>query len=83
MINNIANLTPLTRETNNRFISNKNPSVYIRDFRKEVWESLFQDYLKTHLITEEMIKMLEADDFDWFIQARTKLIYEKIKELTN
>ncbi len=82
IINNIANLTPLTKETNNKFINNKNPSVYIADFRKEIWDEKFNEYLKTHLISEEMVEMLENDDFDNFIKARTKLILEKINELT-
>lgn len=83
IINNIANLTPLTKETNNKFINNKNPSVYIKDFRNEIWDEKFNEYLKTHLISEEMVQMLENDDFDWFIKARTKLIYEKIMKLCN
>lgn len=83
IINNIANLTPLTKETNNKFINNKNPSTYIKDFRKEIWDEKFKEYLKTHLISDEMIEMLESDNFDWFIKARTKLIVEKIKEFTN
>lgn len=82
VINNIANLTPLTKETNNKFINNKNPSVYIKDFRKEIWDEKFNEYLKTHLISEEMVEMLENDDFDWFIKARTKLILNKIDELS-
>lgn len=82
IINNIANLTPLTKETNNKFINNKNPSVYIKDFRKEIWDEKFNEYLKTHLISEEMIEMLENDDFDRFIEARTKLILNKINDLT-
>lgn len=83
LINNIANLTPLTKETNNKFINNKNPSVYIKDFRKEIWDEKFNEYLKTHLISEDMVEMLENDDFDWFIKARTLLILDKINELTN
>lgn len=83
IINNIANLTPLTKETNNKFINNKNPSVYIKDFRNEIWDEKFNEYLKTHLISEEMLEMLENNDFDSFIKARTRLILEKIKNLTN
>ncbi len=83
IINNIANLTPLTKETNNKFINNKNPSIYIKDFREELWDNTFNEYLKTHLISEEMVWMLEIDDFDSFIKARTILILEKIKELSN
>ena len=83
IINNIANLTPLTKETNNKFINNKNPSIYIKDFRKEIWSEKFNEYLKTHLISEEMVEMLENDNFDWFIESRTKLILNKIYELCN
>jgi len=82
IINNIANLTPLTKETNNKFINNKNPSVYIKNFRKEIWDEKFNEYLKTHLISEEMVEMLENDDFDSFINARTIMILDKINELT-
>ena len=82
LLNNIANLTPLTKETNNKFINNKNPSIYIKDFRKEIWNEKFNEYLKTHLISEEMVEMLENDNFDWFIEARTKLILNKINNLT-
>lgn len=82
IINNIANLTPLTKETNNKFINNKNPSVYIKDFRNEIWDEKFNEYLKTHLISEEMVEMLENDDFDNFIKARTKLILARINELS-
>lgn len=83
ILNNIANLTPLTKETNNKFINNKNPSVYIKDFRKEIWDEKFNEYLKTHLISGKMVEMLENDDFDWFIKERTKLIIDKIIEITN
>lgn len=82
IINNIANLTPLTNETNNKFINNKNPSIYIKNFRKEIWNKKFNTYLKTHFISSEMVSMLENNNFDWFIKARTKLILEKIYELT-
>jgi len=30
-----------------------------------------------------MLKMLEEDDFDSFIKSRTKLILEKIRELSD
>lgn len=82
ILNNIANLTPLTKETNNKFINNKNPSQYIKDFKTQMWEEEFYSYLETHLISKEMCIMLENNDFDWFIQERTKLILWKIKDLT-
>ncbi len=83
MLNNITNLTPLTKDTNNKFINNKSPSLYIKNFREQIWSEKFSEYLKTHFISEEMIDILERDDFDWFIKERTKLIIEKIQELAD
>jgi hypothetical protein len=86
IINNIANIVLITKETNNKRISNKNPSIYIKEFlqakQDEGKEEEFYDYLATHFISKEMVEFLLKDDFESFIVSRTKLIYDYIKELT-
>lgn len=87
IINNIGNIALITKETNSKKISNKNPSIYIKEIledkrNSEHQEIEFYEYLKTHFITKEMVDYLLNDDFENFIIKRTKLIYLYIKELT-
>lgn len=85
LINNIANLAPLTKSTNSTLIKNKNPSEYIKKFESE-YKNLekyneFLNIMKSQFITEDMIEMLKGDDFYSFIEKRTQLIKNKIDEL--
>ena len=86
IINNIANITLITKETNTKRISNKNPSVYISEFLEEKrdlkQEDLFYEYLETHFINKVMVGYLLDNDFESFIISRTKLIYEYMNSLT-
>jgi len=87
IINNIANIVLITQETNNKRISNKNPSIYFKEFlelkEKEKTTEEFYKYLETHFISEDMVKFLLEDKFEDFIVARTKLIYDYIIDLTS
>ncbi len=87
IINNIANIALLTKETNNKRISNKNPSIYIKEFltskQKDGTEEEFYTYMETHFISKDMVNDLLNDDFENFIVKRTELIYNYIiNELT-
>lgn len=86
IINNIANISLITKETNNSRISNKNPSIYIKEFEDEYYRKgnieEFYKIMENHFISREMLKFLKEDKFEDFIVARTKLIYEQIKKLT-
>lgn len=85
LINNIANISLITKETNNNRIKNKDPKEYILDFEKEYKkEGLYEDFIKimnSQFITEKMIDMLKENRFEDFINARSNLIKEKINEL--
>ena len=81
IINNIANLSLITKETNNNRINNKNPSVYIQEFESSNIESFYQN-MKSQFITSDMIESLKRDNFEEFIIARTKLIHTYIMNLT-
>ncbi len=87
IINNIANLSLITKQTNNIYIGNKNPSVYIKefedDFRKRGEIKEFYEHMESQFITIDMMKDLKEDKFEEFIFARTTLIYEYILELTS
>lgn len=84
IINNIGNIVLITKETNNKRISNKNPSVYIKELIELKKENLSElhTYLDTHFISKEMITYLLEDDFENFIIERTKLIHDYIHEIT-
>jgi hypothetical protein len=87
IINNIANIALITKETNNKRISNKNPSMYIKeileDMRNSGKEIEFYNYMETHFISRDMVEMLLKDAFEDFILERTKLIYEYMLEKTS
>ena len=82
LINNIANISLITKETNNNLIKNKDPKDYILDFEKEYKkEGLYEEFLTimdSQFITEKMVDMLKENSFEEFIMARAKLIKEKI-----
>ena len=85
IINNIANIALITKETNNSRIGSKNPSEYITAFQNEYKaagkEKDFLDIMASQFIDQSMIEMLKNDDFDGFIFSRTQLIIAKINEL--
>lgn len=87
IINNIANIVLITKETNNKRINNKNPSIYIKEFlevkSKENKKDEFYSYLETHFISRQMVDLLLNDNFEAFIVERTKLIYNYICNLTS
>jgi len=78
ILNNIANIMLITKETNNKKIGNKNPKIYIKEFRENNKEDDFYKWLETHFISKDMVDDLLRDDFEEFIIKRTKLIYEYI-----
>lgn len=85
LLNNIANIALLTNETNNS-IKNRNPSDYIKELRNKYLAigttNDFIEIMKSQLISEEMIGLLEKDDFETFLTKRTELILGKINELS-
>ena len=87
IINNIANISLITKETNNKRIKNKPPSEYINTFQKEYKQANkdneFIEIMESQFISKEMIELLKKDDFDNFIIARTKILYKHIEELCN
>ncbi|EAJ0342249.1 DUF1524 domain-containing protein [Campylobacter lari] len=85
IINNIANIALITKESNNK-INNKNPSTYIKELlNKKIQdnqqEQFFKD-LETHFITKDMVEYLCNDDFENFIISQTALIYDYMKNIT-
>jgi len=85
IINNIANIALLTKETNNKRIKNTLPSVYIADFEEEYKKNGksadFLQIMASQFITPSMIEMLKQDDFEGFMVARTKEVYSQIEYL--
>ena len=85
IINNIANIALITKETNNKRLNDKNPSVYMKELLDEKTQNgqqeQFYEYLETHFISKDMVDDLLQDDFENFIIKRTALIYGHMKNL--
>jgi hypothetical protein len=85
IINNIANIALITKETNNNRIGSELPSVYITNFEKEYKDlneyGEFIKIMESQFISPAMIELLKNDDFDGFIVERTKLLHQHIEEL--
>jgi len=85
IINNIANIALLTKETNNNRIKAKNPSVYFieieNEYKKENKADVFEKILESQFITPEMLCLLRKDDFEGFLFLRTKELMKQINTL--
>ena len=85
IINNIANIALLTKETNNKRIRAKHPSVYITEFEQAYKDAGkhddFLQIMKSQFITPKMIELLKNDSFEDFIFARTQELYKQIEHL--
>lgn len=85
IINNIANIALLTKETNNKHIKAKNPSIYITSFEQEYQNQgkidEFYLILESQFINKEMIDKLKVDDFEGFMYLRTQELVKQINTL--
>jgi hypothetical protein len=85
IINNIANIALLTKETNNNRIKAKNPSEYIKMFEQEYQQhgkiDEFYSIMESQFISKEMIEKLKLDDFEAFMYLRTQELLKQINML--
>ncbi len=70
--NLISNITLIDGYSNKHRIGKKSPSTYIGTFSKE--NSSIDDSLKSHLILDASGYGIETDDYDLFIERRSKAI---------
>lgn len=85
IINNVANIALLTKETNNNRIKAKTPREYITLFENEYQQqgklNEFYSIMGSQLITKDMIVKLKEDDFDGFMYLRTQELLKQINML--
>lgn len=85
IINNIANIALLTKETNNKRIRAKQPSIYIAEFEKAYIDAGkhndFIQIMESQFISPDMIELLKKDAFEEFVFQRTQKMYEQIELL--
>lgn len=74
--NSLMNITFVSDHLNKRKIGAKAPSQYISDFQDE--NSQISRSLQTHFIGLEGFG-IESNDYETFLQARAKLIYQELK----
>jgi hypothetical protein len=82
LIDNIANIALITRETNNNRIKKKDPSVYIKGFEQEYIdkgkENEFKCIMESQFINTKALKALKEDDFETFLFERTKALMNQV-----
>jgi hypothetical protein len=85
IVNNIANIALITRETNNNRIKKKDPSKYIAEFENEYSTAgktaEFKAIMHSQFINDSALAALKNDDFETFIFERTKELLNQIKTL--
>lgn len=74
--NSLVNITFVSDHLNKRKIGAKAPSQYIADFQDE--NSQISRSLQTHFIGLEGFG-IESNDYETFLQARAKLIFQELK----
>ncbi|MBD3611367.1 MAG: putative DNA binding domain-containing protein, partial [Hydrogenovibrio crunogenus] len=74
--NSVINITFVSDHLNKRKIGAKAPSQYMADFQDE--NSQVNKALQSHLIDLDGFG-IESNDYDTFLQARAKLIYEELR----
>jgi len=74
--NSVINITFVSDHLNKRKIGAKSPSTYIGEFKDE--NALINTALNSHLIDLDGFG-IESDDYEVFLQARSKQIYNEIK----
>jgi len=85
VINNIANIALLTKETNGSRIRAKSPSDYILQFENDYKTAnklnQFYEIMESQFISKQMIEMLKQNDFEGFLKARSLELKKQIDEL--
>jgi hypothetical protein len=77
----VLNRTLIDRKTNIR-ISNRAPSVYLREIRDALGPDKFQVLLESHHLPGGIDSPLWRDDFDAYLDWRQKEIWKEIQEVT-
>ncbi|HPT71058.1 MAG TPA: DUF262 domain-containing protein [Candidatus Cloacimonadota bacterium] len=84
ILNNIANIAFLTKDTNGK-ISNSNPSEYLRDLENDYQmhgnTDEFENIMDSQFINAEAREALRNDDFEKFMFHRTRAILDQIESL--
>lgn len=82
-IDSILNRTLIFEKTN-RYISNKDPSSYLKEIMNDqkIDEEEMKQRLSTHMISSKAFECMRKDDFYEFIKAREETIREEFMKLT-
>lgn len=84
-INTILNRTPLTSDTNRKFIRNRLPNEYLPELIENNTQEKVADILRSHFISEAALKVLlredfSVDDFEEFQQLRMQSIFDAMEK---
>jgi hypothetical protein len=80
-INCLANIIMLT-SASNKIISNRAPSDYLKDVEAAAGANLI-NWLNKNLISKEAYEAARTDDYESFLDLRSKLIHEELLKKAN
>lgn len=76
--NSILNRTLISRDTNQRVIGAKNPSVYLTEIEHEMGKESARSILATHFIGDAAIQAMRDDDYRQFLVERERTLRAEI-----
>lgn len=80
-VNSLANIILLT-SASNKYISDRAPSDYLQDVQRASGVNL-SEWLKSNLISDEAYNAALNDDFDLFLEIRSKDIHREVLDKTD
>ena len=76
--NSILNRTLISRDTNQRIIGSKKPSVYLAEIERELGNETARSILATHFIGDAAIQAMRDDDYSQFLAERERTLRAEI-----
>lgn len=75
----LVNITFISAPLNQKKIRAKTPSIYINEFKDESGDTKINEALNSHLISLDSFG-IESDDYNIFLEARAKRIYDELNQ---
>lgn len=72
----------MLNSSDNKQISSSSPSLYFREMRKLFSEGELRDILNTNYISKEAFEAGLNEDYEKFLEERSKTLSEQVKKLT-
>jgi hypothetical protein len=65
----------------NKKISDKPPSEYVKQYRAELGEEQFNEVMASNLVPSDAVQLMLADDFADLLEVRSQFLSEVVRNL--